>query len=178
MRLSEALIIGFALACLAGCATERSKRDEFFAPKETVTQTKKGKKNQQPPPYTRDEAETAICEAVVLRFTRDASVREKEPVNRVFVGFTTDNVDPAPRFIERFRSQKIQVLPASAGSKSEDKGGTEAKAGKRSVSLRIDRIDWGDFYNVRVPCFRSARPGEGVDFTYPLSWKRGKWIVP
>ena len=177
MKFSEICSLMLLAAVLSGCATEKGKRAEFFDPQQKVPQSAKDKKNAKPPPFTRFEAESAIGEAVILRFARDASAHLKTAVGTVFVAFSTANEDPNTEFLRKFENQKLRAMPISAAKRSETNTWVAKQTGTRGVALRIERIDFDGFYNVRVPCSWSADPSGEFPLLYQLSWKNGKWVV-
>ncbi|MBI2947536.1 MAG: hypothetical protein HYY23_07810 [Verrucomicrobia bacterium] len=178
MRLTKIVAACALIVSLAGCMTEKRKRAEFFAAQETVRKPPKDQKSQPPPPFTREEAEDAICETVIARFARDASARSKTDAEVVFVGLTPTNLDPNPGFLRKFERRKPAVLPISAAARSDDNHWIEKTSGKRGVVLRIERIDWDGFYTVRVPYVWSAGSSSHEHAeSFQLSWKRGRWVV-
>lgn len=174
-RIFAAMLLG---TLLAGCASEKAKRAEFFAQNGTVREAPKNKKIQ-PPPFTRAEAEEAICELVIVRFAHDASAWRKTGAAVIFVGLTPNHLDPEPGFLRKFESRKIAILPSSAAARSEDNKWIDKSSGKRGVTLRIDGIDWRDFYHVQVAYAWSVDSSAGTEQTsiLQLSWKKGRWIV-
>ncbi|MBI4662066.1 MAG: hypothetical protein HY735_24860 [Verrucomicrobia bacterium] len=177
LRSAQTIVFIFLIAVLAGCASEARKRSEFFAPKESSEMAQRRKKEPRPPPYTRAAAEDAICEAVVRRFAEDAAGRLQTPVALVFVAFTPSRLDPDPGFLKRFTSKKLQARPFSSATRSEPNQLIEKGTGERGVSLRIDRVDWLDYYNVEVPCSWSPDASSDVAFFYRLGFRKGKWIL-
>lgn len=165
------------IAFLCGCASEARKRAEFYMPNQPAITGSSRKKNAPAAPFSRAEAETAICEAVVLRFAHDASVQLKTAPGTVFVELTPNKLDPDPEFLGRFASTKFRVAPISAAARSEDNRLIEKQTGKPGVSLRIERVDWLDRYNVEVPFAWSVGADNELVFFYRLAWKKGKWIV-
>ena len=177
MKTAEVFAATLWVAVLCGCASEKQKRAQFFEPQQKASPSAKSKKDAKPPPFSRLEAETAIGEAVVLRFSRDASSQLKTAVGTVFVAFGTANEDPNAEFLRKFESQKLRALPISAAARSAHNTWIDKQTGTRGVALRIERIDLVDYYNARVPCSWSADPSGELPLIYQVSWKRGKWVV-
>jgi hypothetical protein len=176
MKLTRIVVRSLLILILAGCMSEKRKRAEFFAQEETVLDPRRNKKIQ-PPPFTRAEAEDAICEAVIVRFAREASARSKSEAEAIFVGLTPANADPNPGYLKRFEKLKTPVLPISAAARLGDGRWIDKVNGKRGVALRVERIDWEDFYTVRVPCVWSVGSGNEQAAFYQLYWKKDRWMV-
>ena len=171
--LSWILLIGL----VGGCASEKRKRAEFFGPKDATSSAAKRKEKQQAPPFSRAEAEDAICEAVTRRFARDASNQLKTPVKVVFLSLSPSKREPDTVFLSRFGKNGPRALPVSAAVWSAENSLVEKQTGDRGVLLRVERVDWLDYYSVQVPCAWSADASNELTFVYKLTWKRGQWTV-
>ena len=152
--LSWILLIGL----VGGCASEKRKRAEFFGPKDVTPSASKRKEKQQTPPFSRAEAEDAICEAVTRRFARDASSQLKAPVKVVFLSLSPSKLDPDPVFLSRFGKSGPRALPVSAAVRSAANALIEKQSGDRGVLLRVERVDWMDYYSVQVRALGRRTP--------------------
>jgi hypothetical protein len=162
---------------LFGCASDKSKNADFFAPKMTAEDVAKQKKRPQQPPFSRTEAEAEICEAVIRRFARDAAAELKSPVGVVYIGFSDRRSDPDAAFLRRFASDKLRVLPASAAPKSANSGLVDQESGKRAAILTIQKVDWVDYDNAEVSSSWSANGSKELAFLYQTVRKKKKWSV-
>lgn len=165
------------MAVLAGCASEKTKSPEFYAPKFTAADMAQLKKRPSKPPFAREEGEDEICEVLIRRFAQDSSSALKSAPGLIFVGLTQSRSDPTATFLKRFGGGKLRVLPASFGTYSPEHMVVEQQTGKRGVLLVIERVDWLDYDHVRVSCTWFAEESKGLEFLYPLTRKSGQWSV-
>jgi hypothetical protein len=173
MKQLTTLVLALIGVSLCGC---RSDNSDYFLPPSTTSTSPRKKKSPPPPAPSRALAEVAISEAVLRRFTQDASEMLKTKPKEVFLGVTAARVDPDPGFLSRLTGKGLRVLPYSASKIS---GETNVvAAAQRGLLLTIERIDWLDLYNVQVPCSWSVVGGETRYFSYLLQWNKKKWIMP
>lgn len=174
----KTILSGMLLAVfMSGCASEADKRAEFFSPQMPTGAAAKTKKAPAKPPFTRAEAERAIGDVVVHRFALDSSGELKAPVDIVFLSIGPNRGDPDTAFLKHVTGKNPKVLPSSAAVRSRENLFVEEKTGKRGIPLRIERVEWIDYYQVQVDCSWLPNAGKELSFVYQLAWKKGKWEI-
>lgn len=178
MNLNQTRLQAFVWMVLAavasGCQTEKSRRAEFFLPREPDVRATRAAEERIKTQQSIEQDEIEVVEVVLSRFVKDVSTTLNTQPKLIFLSFTGNFQDPSPTLQRQLNVRGVRLQPLSTATVEAVSTSAEAK---QTFLLNIELLEWIDSDRAQVTCSWSSGGTARRYFAYDVERSRRRWTV-